>query len=110
MRRKQSSALILDEMQRCPIETFCALGSRHDTAVAVGDRGQEAYPATPSGRSAAALRTQTFPQQARPTFAAELLLARASAAPSAPGSPVVYHLTEAKRVGGPLASAPEPLH
>ena len=39
VRRKQSSALILDEMQRCPIETFCALGSRHDTVAAVGDRG-----------------------------------------------------------------------
>ena len=38
---KQSTALILDEMQRCPVETFCALGSRHDTVVAVGSRGQE---------------------------------------------------------------------
>ena len=86
MTRKQSSALILDEMQRCPVETFCALGSRHDTVVAVGDRGQEVYPTTPSSRSAAALPTQTFDQQARPTFAAESLLARASAAPGAPDS------------------------
>ena len=60
LRRQQSSALILDEMPRCPIETFCALGSRHDTVVAVGDRGQEIYPATPSDRSAAALPTQTL--------------------------------------------------
>ena len=104
MARKQSSALILDEMQRCPTETFCALGSRYETVVAVGDRGQEIYPATPSGRSDAALPTQTFPQQARPTFAAESLLARASAAPGAPGSPVVYRLTETRRFGGPLAT------
>ena len=90
-------------MQRCPIETFCALGSRHDTVVAVGDRGQEIYPATPS-RSDAALPTQTFAQQARPTFAAESLLARASAAPGAPGSPVVYRLTETQRGGDPLAT------
>ena len=38
---KQPTALILDETQRCPVETFCALGSRHDTVVAVGGRGQE---------------------------------------------------------------------
>ena len=82
----KSSALILDEMQRCPIETFCALGSRHDTVVAVGDRGKEIYPATTSSRSPAALPTQTFVQQARPTFAASSLLARASAAPGAPES------------------------
>ena len=92
MSRKQSSALILDETQRCPIETFCALGSRHDAVVAVGGRGQEIYPATPS-RSDAALPTQTFAQQARPTFAAESLLARASAALGASGSPAVYQLS-----------------
>ena len=103
MRREQSSALILDEMQRCPIEPFCALGRRHDIVVAAGGRGQEIYPATPS-RSDAALPTQTFAQQARPTFAAESLLARASAAPGAPGSPVVYHLTETRRFGDPLAT------
>ena len=104
MKQKQSSSLILDEMQRCPVETFCALGSRHDTVVAVGDRGQEIYPAMPSGRNVAALPTQTFVQQARPTFAAESLLARASAAPGAPDSPIVYHLTETKRFGNPLAT------
>ena len=91
-------------MQRCPIETFCALGSRHDTVVAVGGRGQEIYPATPSGRSDAALPTQTFVQQARPTLAAESLLTRASAAPGAPDSPPVYHMPETKRVGDPLAT------
>ena len=36
--QKQPTALVLDEMQRCPIETFCALGSRHDAVVAVGGR------------------------------------------------------------------------
>ena len=104
MTRKPSSSLILDEMQRCPIETFCALGSRLQTVVAVGGRGQEIYPATPSGRSAAALSTHTVVKQARPTFVAESLLARASAAPGAPDSPIVYHQAEAQRFGDPLAT------
>ena len=55
MKGKPSSALLLDEMQRCPIEAFCASGRRHDAVVAVGGRGQEVHPAAPSGRSAAAL-------------------------------------------------------
>jgi hypothetical protein len=80
------------------------LGIRHDTVVAVGDRGQEIYPASPSGRNVAALPTQTFVQQARPTFAAESLLARASAAPGAPDTAAVRHLTETKRFGDPLAT------
>ena len=71
LKQRKSAALILDEAQRCPIETFCALGSRHDTVVAVGGRGQEIYPpAGPTGRVAGALPTQTFAQQARPTVAA----------------------------------------
>ena len=74
---KKSTALILDEMQRCPIETFCALGSQHDTVVAVGDRGQEIYPAMTSSRSGAAIPTQTFVLQAHPNFAAASVLARA---------------------------------
>ena len=84
-------------MQRCPIETFCALGSRHDAMVAVEDRGQEIYPAGPTGRGEVVLQTC-------PTFAAESLLERASAAPGAPYSPTVYHLAEAKRIGDPLAT------
>ena len=87
--KKRSTALILDEMQRCPIETFCALGSQHDTVVAVGNRGQEIYPAMTSSRSGAAIPTQTFVLQARPNFAAASLLARASAEPGAPDSPQV---------------------
>ena len=104
LRLKPSSALILDEMQRCPIETFCALASRHDTVVAVGDRGQEIYPAVPGGRGAGTLPTQTFVQQVRPTFAAESLLERATAAPGAPESPTVYSMTITKRFGNPLAN------
>ena len=91
-------------MQRCPIETFCALGSQHDTVVAVGDRGQEIYPAMTSSRSGAAIPTQTFVLQARPNFAAASLLARASAAPGAPDGPRVYHMTRTKRFGDPLAT------
>ena len=103
--RDRSSALILDEMQRCPIETFCALGSRVDTVVAVGGRGQEIDPlAGPTGRVAGALPTQTFAQQTRPTFAAESLLERASAVPGAPCCPIAYRLTETKRFGNPLAT------
>ena len=57
-----------------------------------------------SNRSVAALPTQTFVQQARPRFAAESLLARASTAPGAPDTPTVYHMTETKRFGDPLAT------
>ena len=103
MRRKQSSALILDETQRCPIETFCALGSRHDTVVPVGDRGQDIYPTLPK-RGEDALALQKLAMQARPTFAGESLSERAVAAPGAPDSPKVYRLTESKRVGHPLAT------
>ncbi|MFM7988885.1 MAG: hypothetical protein ACKPKO_57195, partial [Candidatus Fonsibacter sp.] len=44
MRRKKTIALILDEIQRCPIETYVALASHNKAAVAVGDRGQDIYP------------------------------------------------------------------
>ena len=95
----------MDETQRCAIETFCALGSRHDAVVTVGGRGQVVYPATmSSGHNADALPTQTFAQQARPAFAAESLLARASAALGAPDSPTVHHMSEIKRFGNPLAT------
>ena len=70
---KQSTALILDEMQRCPVETFCALGSRHDTVVAVGDRGQEILPTLPKCGEAAVLPAPKFVLQAGPTFAGEPL-------------------------------------
>ena len=64
LKQRKAAALILDEAQLCPIETFCALGSRHDTVVAVGDRGQEVYPlAVPTGRVAGALPTQTSPSR-----------------------------------------------
>ena len=87
LKQRHSSALILDDLQRCPIETFCALGSRRDTVVAVGGRGQDIYPVRPTGRGEAALPTQTFVLRARPALAAESLLARASAAPGAPDNP-----------------------
>ena len=104
MREKQSTALLLDEMQRCPVETFCALGSRHDTVVAVGDRGQEVPPTLPKSGEAAVLPVPKFVLQAGPSFACEPLLERAMAAPGAPDSPQVYHLTESKRFGAPLAA------
>ncbi len=37
-------AIIMDEVQRCPVETYVALGSQAPTVIAVGDRGQELYP------------------------------------------------------------------
>ena len=78
MRENQPTALLLGEMQRCPVEAFCALGSRHDTVVAVGDRGQDIYPTVPT-RGEAALAMQKLALQARPTFAGESLLERAVA-------------------------------
>ena len=47
MRRKQSSALILDEMQRCPIETFCAWGSRPGVRKSTRRRQAAAMPPSP---------------------------------------------------------------
>ena len=76
LKEKQPAALILGEMQRCPVETFCALGSRHDTVVPVGDRGQDICPTAPR-RGEAALAMQKFVLQAGPTFAGESLLERA---------------------------------
>ena len=106
LKQRKSATLILDEVQRCPLETFCALGSRHDTVVAVGDRGQEIYPLAPrpTGRVAGALPTQTFAAQRPPTFAAEALLARALAVPGTPCCPIVHRLIETKRFGDPLAT------
>ena len=108
MKKKRPLAIIMDEMQRCPAETYVALASRHTTLVAVGDRGQELYPLVPQWRGGAAapsshIQSQSFAQQARPCFAAELLLARAAAAPGALFSPTLYNLTETKRFGDPLA-------
>jgi hypothetical protein len=101
MKQKKATALIMDEIQRCPAETYIALASRNTTVVAVGDRGQELYPLVPQDRGV--LQVQTFANHARPSFAAELLLARSSAAPGAPDTAAVYHLTETKRFGNPLA-------
>ena len=105
LKEKQSTALILDEMQRCPVETFRALGSRHDAVAAVGDRGQEIYPMLPK-RGEDALAMQKFVLQAGPTFAGESLLERAMAAPGAPDSPKVYHLTASKRFRRPVGRLP----
>ena len=44
MQRKKAMALMMEAVQRCPIETYVALASRRKTLVAVGDRGQELYP------------------------------------------------------------------
>ncbi len=47
---------------------------------------------------------QTFANQARSPFVAELLLARSIVALGAPDAAVVHHLTETKRFGIPLAT------
>ena len=44
LRKKRPVAIIMDEVQRCPVETYVALGSQAPTVIAVGDRGQELYP------------------------------------------------------------------
>ena len=72
--------------------------------VAVGDRGQELYPFTQQDRGPEGLQAQTFLNQVRPSFAAELLLAQSEAAPGAPDTAVVHHLTDTTRFGNPLAS------
>jgi len=80
MKKKQPAALIMDEMQRCPAETYLALASHHTTLVAVGDRGQELYPLNVlqprrGGRAdGRIIEVQQFLSQSRQTFAAELLL------------------------------------
>jgi hypothetical protein len=110
MKKKQPAALIMDEMQRCPAETYLALSSHHTTLVAVGDRGQELYPLNVlqprrGGRAdGRIIKVQQFLSQSRQTFAAELLLGREKAAPGAPDSPTIHHLTETKRFGNPLAT------
>lgn len=102
LKKKRSTALIMDEIQRCPSETYLALASHHPTVVAVGDRGQELHPLVSMPRRGP-LQVQTFASRARPTFAAELLLSRAAAAPGASDVAAVYHLTQTKRFGNPLA-------
>ena len=74
-----------------------------NAAFAGGGRGQEVHPATPRC-SAAALPAQTLPAGA--SDVCRPVTARASAAPGAPGSPIGYHATEAKRIGDPLATLP----
>ncbi|MFM7986627.1 MAG: hypothetical protein ACKPKO_45660, partial [Candidatus Fonsibacter sp.] len=56
MKQKTAIALIMDEIQRCPAETYIALASKIRTMVVVGDRGQELYH----------LQAQTFAHQAHP--------------------------------------------
>ena len=73
MQQKTAVALIMDETQRCPAETYIALAINIRTMVAVGDCGQDLYD----------LQAQTCANQARPSFAAELWLARTAAAPGA---------------------------
>ena len=110
LKKKKPLAVIMDEVQRCPVETYVALGSQTSTVIAVGDRGQELYPLVPwhtqAQAAASGLQVQTFTAQARPCFAAEMLLQRAQAAPGAPEPSLaaVYHLTETKRFGDPLAT------
>ena len=94
MRLKKAIALSMDEMQRCPAETYVALASKVRTVVAVGDSGQELYPFTQQDRGPEGLQAQTFLKKVRPSFVAELLLARSEAAPGAPDTAAVHHLTE----------------
>ena len=105
MRLKKTIALIMDEIQRCPAETDVAVTSKVRTAVAVGDRGQELYPFTQQDRGSEGLQAQAFRNQVRPSFAAELLLARSEAAPGALDTAVVHHLTPTERFGNPLAAS-----
>ena len=72
MKQKKAIALILDEIQRCPIETYVALASHNKTVVAVGDRGQEIYPFSSSEQTG--LQVQTFANPTRPTFVAEMFV------------------------------------
>ena len=58
----------------------------------------------PSNPCATNLPAQTFVQQPAPSLAAESLLARAFAAPAAPGNPTLHHLTESNRFGDTLAT------
>ena len=104
MEQKKATALIMDLIQMCPAETFIALAVKNRTVVAVGGRKQELDPFTQQDRGPAGLQVQTFVNQARPSFAAELLLARSKAAPGAPDTAAVHHLTETRRFDNPLAT------
>ena len=50
LRQKRPIALIMDEVQRCPAETYVALANDYDTIVAVGDSSQVLYPLTTQGQ------------------------------------------------------------
>ncbi|MFM7989317.1 MAG: hypothetical protein ACKPKO_59385 [Candidatus Fonsibacter sp.] len=43
MQQNTASAIIMEEIQRCPAETCIALAITIRTMVVVGDRGQELY-------------------------------------------------------------------
>ncbi|MFM7984406.1 MAG: hypothetical protein ACKPKO_34285, partial [Candidatus Fonsibacter sp.] len=96
MKQKKANALILDEIQRCPIEAHAALASHIKTVVAVGDCWQEIYPF--ASFEQAGLQVQTFADPTRPTFVAEMLLARAEVVPCALDVAHVQHLTATKRL------------
>ncbi|MFM7979767.1 MAG: hypothetical protein ACKPKO_10665, partial [Candidatus Fonsibacter sp.] len=85
----------MDEIQGCPIETYVAVASHNKTVVAVGDRGQYVYPC--SSYEQFGLQAQTFANPIRPTFVADMLLARTEAAPGAPDVTHVHHLRATKR-------------
>ena len=91
MRLKKAIVLIMNNIQRYPAETHVDLASKVRTAVAVGDRGHELYPFTQQDRSPEGWQVQTFLHLVRPSFAAELLLARSEAALGAPDTAVVRH-------------------
>ena len=91
------------KFKRCPAETYVALASKVRTVVVVGDRKQELYPFAQQDHGPEGLQAQTFLNLVRPSFAAELLLARSEAAPGAPDAAAVHHLTPTKRFGNPLA-------
>jgi len=100
----------MDEVQRRPAETYVALASHHKTVVAVGDRGQQLAPPM---RARVAQWGQRTLLDSTPPFALDLLLERdrlesarlerEPAAPGAPDSPFIHHLSATKRFGNPLA-------
>jgi len=118
MKKKQPSCIIIDEMQRCPAETYLALASHHTTLVAIGDRGQSLYPPNvswrPRGNEAKwFVNVQKFLGQSRQSFAADLLVDReniplrkaiSADTPCLQDIPLVHRLTKTKRFGDPLAT------
>ena len=96
--QKEAVALIMDENQKCPADTYNALASRSTTVVTVGDRGQELYPLVPQDRDQSVLKVHTFANRARPSSAAELFVSTAAGY-----SWRTRHLCGVPRFGKPLA-------